>query len=108
MCHVLVFHFIYSHFLSLIDTATSKKIVIFKIAAAALPYQYQLIINKLEFLVNCWVFVIPFFVHELGYNGTILDIQGRYIVVLPHYYGTSIRRLPRKLKTGKGISTHQC
>ena len=42
----------------------------------------------------------------LGYNGTILDIKGRFVVVLPHDYGPSIRRLPRNLRYGRGISTH--
>ena len=47
------------------------------------------------------------FIPELGYNGTIIDIKGRYIVVLPHDYGTSFRRLPSKLRVGIGISSHQ-
>ena len=46
------------------------------------------------------------FIPELGYNGTILDIVGRFVVVLPHDYGPSIRRLPRKLEYGRGISSH--
>ena len=51
----------------------------------------------------CDTVLIP----ELGYNGTIIDILGRFVIVLPHDYGTSIRRLPRNLKKGKGISSHQ-
>ena len=47
------------------------------------------------------------FIPELGYNGTILDIKGRYIVILPHDYGVSIRRLARNLRSGEGISSHQ-
>ena len=47
------------------------------------------------------------FIPELGYNGTIFDIIGRFIVVLPHDYGISIRRLARNLKSGKGITSHQ-
>ena len=48
------------------------------------------------------------YIPDLGYNGTILDIKGRYIVVLPHDYGISIRQLARNLKSGNGISTHIC
>ena len=46
------------------------------------------------------------FIPDLGYNGTILDIKGRFVIVLPHDYGPSIRRLPRNLRYGIGISTH--
>ena len=47
------------------------------------------------------------YIPELEYNGTIIDIVGRFVVVLPHDYGHSIRRLPRNLETGNGISSHQ-
>ena len=54
-------------------------------------------------LAVCDTVLIP----ELGYNGTILDIDSRFVTVLPHDYGPSIRRLPHKLKGAKGISSHQ-
>ena len=47
------------------------------------------------------------FIPEYNYNGTIIDIVGRYVIVLPHDYGPSIRRLPQSLRYGKGISCHQ-
>ena len=47
------------------------------------------------------------YIPELRYNGTIINIVGRFVIFLPHDYGPSISRLPRNLKTGNGISTHQ-
>ena len=47
------------------------------------------------------------FIPEYNYNGTIIDIIGHFVIVLPHDYGPSIRRLPQSLQYGKDISCHQ-
>ena len=47
------------------------------------------------------------YIPELRYNGTIIDILGRFVIVLPDDYGTSIHRLPQKLETGNSIASHQ-
>ena len=64
---------------------------------------------------SCWIRISghllglcnTIFIPELGYNGTIIDIKGQYIIVLPHDYGTPFRCLPSKLITGRGISSHR-
>ena len=47
------------------------------------------------------------FVNNLGYNGTIMSFTRKFVVLLPHDYGSPIRCLPHLLSLGVGLSELQ-
>ena len=44
------------------------------------------------------------FIPNLKVNGTILRFSRKFVVIQPHDYGVSVRRLPRNLHIGSGIN----
>ena len=44
------------------------------------------------------------FIPNLKVNGTILRFSRKFVVIQPHDYGVSVRRLPKNLRIGSGIN----
>ena len=44
------------------------------------------------------------FIPDLNCNGTILRFLRTFVLIQPHDYGVSVRRLPRNLRIGSGIN----
>ena len=44
------------------------------------------------------------FLPDLNCNGTILRFLRTFVLIQPHDYGVSVRRLPRNLRIGSGIN----
>ena len=61
----------------------------------------KIITNRLHHIGDT-VFII-----DLHTNGTIIDVDKQFVIILPHDYGYWIQRTVPKLRAGQGINCWQ-